>query len=50
MNKPPHTLFWFNFTTLFLSTCCISFILAGVKVKDATRLQPLEFNANGRNG
>ena len=50
MNKPPHTLFWFNLTTLCLSTCYISFTLAGVKIKDATRLQPLEFNANGRNG
>ena len=50
MNKPPHTLLWFNFTTLCLSTCCISFTLAGVKIKDATRLQPLEFNVNIRNG
>lgn len=35
MNKPPYTLFWLPiFTTLhFLFTCCISFILAGVKVK-----------------
>lgn len=49
MNKPPYTLFWLNFTTLFLFTCCISFHIGWCKSQGCHQITAFEFNANGRN-